>query len=645
MNDPPSKANPQAEKSNEDMALQELFRLGLKYDRVIGGIMGGCLALALLYCLLAPKIWQAQVFIKLPATDDNSSVLQQMAAPSGNTHDLMSTYVEIARSTNVAQRAALAVGLSGSAEYADEYAKGGWMGVTAALRGKIKVAQVLESTILNIQVRARDPKLAVRLADALGQGFIDANLDFSRSGTRSRRIFIEAEIGKVKQQLNRDEEQLRSFSSENKSLSSLGDANGQGDAESGPLVQLQSEIIGLKMERAELASRYNAAHPSIRNIDAQIQSAQAQFDTEMGKLPSDALSYSRLDRDLKVSEGTYTLLLGELQDAQINENADDTSIVVLDDALPTLSLAAPLRTRILSVVFVVSALFSLVFVWAWDHFRQEVEGEKELARRSGLPVLGLIPDFRLEKNDKTGFSGGKLKAPKQHDASRSAGLITSFGRLYYAESFKIFKVNLSFAGLGPKRKAVAMLSANEGEGKTLCSANLAISLAQSGKRVLLCDADLRKPKVHTIFGIKARADQGLPLLLSGQGSLEAMVVPGGAQENLWVLPCGVLAPNPVELLGSEHLQAVIDHMKKRYDYVVFDAAPVLPVTDSVLLAAKMDGVVLVARYGTGRLFAVEQAVERLQKGEPQFFGCVLNCVDMRKYAYASGYGYGKTYNK
>jgi len=92
----------------------------------------------------------------------------------------MSTYVEIARSTNVAQRAAMAAGLSGSAEYADDYAKGGWMGVTAALRGKIKVAQVLESTILNIQVRARDPKLAVRLADALGQGFIDANMDFSR---------------------------------------------------------------------------------------------------------------------------------------------------------------------------------------------------------------------------------------------------------------------------------------------------------------------------------------------------------------------------------------------------------------------------------------------------------------------------------
>lgn len=633
-----------SEKPGEDIALRDLFRVAVKRHRAVAGIVCACMALAALYCLLAPKIWRAQVFIKLPATDDNSSVLQQLAAPGGNTHDLMSTYVEIARSENVAQRAAAAVGLTGSAEYARAYAEGGLDGVTAALRGRIKVAQVGESTILNLQVRAKDPALAVRVADALAQGFIDANLDFSRTGTRSRRVFIEAEIGKVKAQLNRDEEQLRSFSSENKSLSSLGAPNGQGDAESGPLVQLQSEIIGLKMERAELASRYNPAHPSIRTIDAQIKSAEAQFNGEMARLPSDALSYSRLDRDLKVSEGTYTVLLGELQDAQINENADDTSIVVLDDALPTVSLAGPLWTRILCVVFLASGLFSLALVWAWDHFRQEVDGEEELARRSGLPILGLIPDFRLEKNGKPGLFGAGAKAPKRDEASRSAGLITSFGRMYYAESFKIFRVNLSFAGLGPGRKAVAVVSANEGEGKTLCSANLAVSLALSGKRVLLCDADLRKPKVHAIFGVQPRGDQGLPFLLSGQGRLDAMVVPSG-QENLWLLPCGALAPNPVELLGSENLRAVIDRMKKRYDYVVFDAAPVLPVTDSVLLAAKMDGVVLVARYGTGRLFAVEQAVERLKKGEPHFFGCLLNCVDMRKYAYSYGYGYGKTYNK
>jgi tyrosine-protein kinase Etk/Wzc len=640
--DPPGEVKSLVGESDDEIDFRELFRRILKHDRGIAGTMGICLALALGYCLVTPKVWQAQVSIKLPANADNSSLLQQLSVPEGNNSDLMSTYLEIAQSTNVAKRAVEAVGLTASAEYADEYAEAGLTAVAETLQKQMTVTKVSDSTILTIQVRARDRQLVARLADALAQGFIDANLDFSRIGARSRRVFIEDEIKRVKTQLNSDEEQLREFSSKNKSLTSLGQITSPGGDSNpaiDPLVKLKNDIIYLKMERAELSSRFNADHPAIQNIDAQIKAAESQFDHAMGKFPTDTMDYNRLSRDLKVGEGVYVVLLGELQEARINENANDTSIVVVDGAETPTAPIAPRKGRIILLALLASGILSLAFVLAWDHFRQEVDGEEELAKRSGLPLLVLIPNFRLEKNWRPELP---KKSGNDRDLHSPAHLIdqTSFANTYYAESFKILKTNLFFAGLGPKRKTVAIISANRGEGKTLCNANLAVALAQSGKRVLLCDADFRKPTVHKIFGVKARADQGLPLLLSGQGSLDQMVL-AAETKNLWLLPCGVRVPNPVELLESENFQSVIDGMKKKFDYVVFDAAPVLPVTDSVLLASKLDGVVLAARYGVGRLIEVESAVKRLRKGDPRFFGCILNAVDMQKYSY--GYGYREGY--
>jgi capsular exopolysaccharide synthesis family protein len=164
----------------------------------------------------------------------------------------------------------------------------------------------------------------------------------------------------------------------------------------------------------------------------------------------------------------------------------------------------------------------------------------------------------------------------------------------------------------------------------------------TGRRVLLCDADLRKPSIHKLFNIPAKPGQGLPLLMSGQGREAGMIVKGPVP-NLWLLPCGVRVPNPSELMGSERLGATLKRLRSRYDYLVFDSAPVLPVTDSVLLAPHLDGVVLVARFESSRLREISTALAHLRAAKANVFGLVLNAVDMQRYAY--GYGYGRNHYK
>jgi receptor protein-tyrosine kinase len=147
--------------------------------------------------------------------------------------------------------------------------------------------------------------------------------------------------------------------------------------------------------------------------------------------------------------------------------------------------------------------------------------------------------------------------------------------------------------------------------------------------VLLVDADLRKPALHLLFETEITKNVGLPLLLTGKMNLEKMLV-SSSFENLWLLPNNVIPPNPAELLGSESMKKVIDEMKRGFDYVVFDGAPILPVTDSVLLSTSLDGVLFLARFNQTRRAEVRQAFKRLDAVKAPLLGTVLNGVDVRK---------------
>jgi tyrosine-protein kinase len=221
----------------------------------------------------------------------------------------------------------------------------------------------------------------------------------------------------------------------------------------------------------------------------------------------------------------------------------------------------------------------------------------------------------------------------ERDARRHPLILRDRGRSSRSEAFRALRTNLQFIGVDRQPKSLVVTSCLPGEGKSSTSANLAITLAQAGWRVLLVDGDLRRPRIPNYLGIEGAT--GLTDVLIGRARLENAIQIWG-ESDLAVLPSGQIPPNPSELLGSNGMRTLLSGLTERYDIVIIDAPPVLPVTDAVALAAICDGALLIARYGKTRREHVIRAVEVLTSINARLVGTVLNFAPAKSNQY---YGY------
>jgi capsular exopolysaccharide synthesis family protein len=205
-----------------------------------------------------------------------------------------------------------------------------------------------------------------------------------------------------------------------------------------------------------------------------------------------------------------------------------------------------------------------------------------------------------------------------------------------AEAYRRIRTNLQFARPDKKIHSLAISSAEKGEGKSTTSSNLAIAMASAGKRTLLVDADLRRPRAHSLLGLDR--EPGLSHLLYDD-DLDITAFETDV-DSLWVLPAGETVPNPAELLSSQRMRDLIENLKDRFDYVIFDTPPVLLFSDALGLASRCDGTILVAsaRSTDGRAF--DHAVDLLNDVEADILGAVLNRYDSRSLLQGYGYNYG-----
>ncbi|MFC4737847.1 CpsD/CapB family tyrosine-protein kinase [Bacillus daqingensis] len=230
------------------------------------------------------------------------------------------------------------------------------------------------------------------------------------------------------------------------------------------------------------------------------------------------------------------------------------------------------------------------------------------------------------------------KKNKQEMSDKQRALITEFQkRSPISEQFRTLRTNIQFASIDKPVRSILVTSSSPGEGKSTTVANLSIVLAQQDNKVLLVDTDLRKPTVHFSFQVPNQA--GFTNVLTNQSTFDDMVFETSIA-NLDVLPSGPLPPNPSELLGSQRMKQFMQHVKDRYDYVIFDAPPVNAVTDAQILAGHTDGVVLVIRSGKTEEDHAERAVESLKKVDANLIGAVLNDRQMEQSQYYYYYGEG-----
>ncbi|MBI3914793.1 MAG: polysaccharide biosynthesis tyrosine autokinase [Chloroflexi bacterium] len=374
-------------------------------------------------------------------------------------------------------------------------------------------------------------------------------------------------------------------------------------------------------------SRYQASR---KDLDQQISDVRKKIDDTQKALvplgdPNDPKYLSapefvrterlRLQMELTTYQSQYTVLLKSQQDFSLAASRYVDSIVVSSPAeIPEV----PVRPRVsLNTLLglVVGLMLGVGTAFLIEYLDDTMKSSADVQRVLDLSTLGAIVTF-----------------PGNPADSRKTLITVDSPGAPYAEAYRNLRTNLQFSLLGDAAVALTVTSAVEAEGKTTTIANLGVVMAQMGKRVLLVDTDLRRPTLNKYFGLPAQP--GLTNLLLGQIQNIDAVLNETAVPGLRVLCAGPVPPNPAELLASNWMDKLIQALKQRADIVLFDAPPVLPVTDAALLAAKTGNLLWIVAAGKTRTDALRRTREALAQVETKILGVVLNRVSATE-----GYGY------
>lgn len=386
--------------------------------------------------------------------------------------------------------------------------------------------------------------------------------------------------------------------------------------------QLDQRIAELEQQLYRLASGY------VTNLDTQIAASTEvvdKFDANIGSIPDRDVEFARLTRDRKILEEVYTVLQTRLKEAEIREAIDPGETRIVDAApIPDEPVSPkPVVNLVLATVLglMVGVAIALGREMADTRLRtrQDVEG-----MTAGIPLLGTVPVIQHGPNGNGRAIREWLPATRSRRVAPGATLVSHHPNSAAAEAYRALRTGLTLTDKGGAPQALVVTSPLPNEGKTTTAANLAITLAQQGGRVLLVDADLRRGELHELFSAEARP--GLTEVLRQEAPLEAALQAwrGGPSTALALLPAGEQSTAPAELLGSAAMRALLDALRAQFDFVIFDAPPLNVVTDAAVLGSLADATILVARAGTTHRGSLNFAVSRLTHLRVPVAGLVLN---------------------
>jgi non-specific protein-tyrosine kinase len=358
-------------------------------------------------------------------------------------------------------------------------------------------------------------------------------------------------------------------------------------------------------------------------VDADLQATQDQIEASQEEVkrlidlasptPEDAARLATLQGQLISLRSTFATLLS------FSSGSGSNLLMLVDPAVPPLTPIAPRPLFNTLLAAVVGLALAVVVALVWQVLDDTVKGADDVHAVSGLPTLGAI--MKMPGDGRVG------------EVHRLAALV--FPRSPAAEAFRTLRTNVGFSAVDEPIRTLLVTSSAPGEGKTVVAANLAVVFAQTGRRVLLVDADLRKPGVHAIFGVPNA--RGLTSLLSDEDEHPESVAQATEQDQLWVLTSGPLPPNPAELLGSQRMRATIERLCASFDLVVVDSPPLSGFADSAILGSLVDGALLVVDAGRSRRGALRQSRRVLANASTRVLGAVVNRLPERPHAAYAGY--------
>jgi succinoglycan biosynthesis transport protein ExoP len=565
----------------------------------------------------------------------------------------------------------------------------------------VEVRPRRNSYLVEVSFLSPSPELAARIANAIAQQYVELSIGQRVSAVQKGREFIERQVDVTRASLERAEEQLQNFSKEQailtidekenveyRKLTDLSEAlttvqnermekeSILGQVENGkfahvspvmdhPVISaLLTELATDEAEYSRLAKTFTPAYPRMKRLNAKLADLRQTLEEEVARLGATlradyeasrkneelliealaeqkervadlnrrAIDYKILKRHVDTERDIYKSLLQRLKEVEVSESIKASSIHVLDAAEVPVGPDRPKPLRNLMLALFVGLSGGIALAFFQEYLDNSIKSPEDVERHLRLATLGALPMFRAKR----GQQARTALAPELITVE-DAGSVG-------AEAMRTLRAALFLTTASGPPQRILVTSARPEEGKTCVSVNLAVILAQMGKRVVLIDTDLRRPRLHRIFG--REITPGLTNYLTSHADLPSLIQPALPDKvpNLDLVVSGPVPPNPVELIDSHEMRSFLDELCRSYDFVVADGPPSLGFADVPLLSRHMGGILLVVKCGETPRKVVKQAAAYLERLRAKVLGVILNQVAEKGHGYYNYYSYYHYYS-
>jgi capsular exopolysaccharide synthesis family protein len=567
-------------------------------------------------------------------------------------------------------------------------------GLVSSFVGRVEVEPLKGSRLVDVSFQARDPVLAAKIVNTLASAYIDQNLEIKLAAVKDAVRWLHGRIEEERTRVEKAEVALlrykeehhiiTDFSSDTERITAqkLAQLNAKVvEAESrrveaetrykqaialkgspdlldsipevlnNELIrQIKSMEVELYKRMSELSKKYGQKHPRMVAIKSELITLQKRRIQEVNRvinslrneylvalarekslkvslatqkkeslqLNQKAIEYGVLRREAESARHMYELLVKRFKETTVTEDMRTGNIRVIDRAEVPGGPVNIKKKRMMLLAIIVSLFVGIGLAFFFEYLDNTIKIPEDVSQYLKIPYLGHVPLFSKESKGKPNDDANPELVTFHSPLSASS------------ESYRGIRTNILFSSAESAPQVILLTSARPLEGKTITTANLAVTFSLADSKVIILDCDMRKPKMHKLFG--ASKDCGISNLLVGSSDLEAAIFHTRIP-NLDIIPCGPIPPNPSEILGSTRMVSLLNELRNQYAYILIDSSPTTAVTDPVVLSKSVDGVLLVIRAGDTAKEFVLTSVSQYRAIGVRILGAVLNGVDMGRNGY------------
>ena len=485
--------------------------------------------------------------------------------------------------------------------------------------------------VLGLNYQGTDKQHITEVLNAILAAYSQQNIERRSAETAQTLKFLDEQLPELRQQLDVAEREFNTFRQQFNTV----DVTKESELYLTQSISLETQKAQLEQQVAEASAKYTNEHPVMQQMNAQLAAINKRINELEGtlkQLPDLQRRYLQLFREVEVKQQLYTALLNSYQQLRIAKAGEIGNVRVVDTAVEPLEPIKPKKLQILILSIFLGGFLGTLLALLRNMLRSGIKDSSQIENELDLPVYATVPHSPVQN--------GYIKLAKKKKYIPILAVKNSDD--IAIESLRSMRTAIHFA-LSNARNNIVMISGPAPEvGKSFISANLATILAQSDKRVLIIDADLRRGYLHKYFNLETQP--GLTELLNGQQSLDTVIRPTEVP-GLSMISRGKSPANPSELLSSNQFKNLLEQMSEKFDHVIIDTPPVLAVTDGIIISQYTGVNLVIARYAKTQMKELELTLNRFEQAGVKVNGFILNDIQRSSAGYGYNYAYAYKANK